>query len=819
VSRDAIPVDQPPPPRRPPNPPRRPPPQVAAARPQGLLASVASQVTRRMSTRSAAPAAGAGTAGAPHDHARHVAQSAPAPAGPWPVDPSVIDVESFVAEHYTPYDGDASFLAPPTRRTEAVRDKINALVVREQQTPGGLLDVDTRVPSDIDAFPPGYIDRENETIVGFQTDVPGKRSMKPRGGWRMVESALTAFGREMDPAVRDIFSKYAKTHNEGTFDGYTGDMRKARKSGILTGLPDAYGRGRIIGDYRRVALYGVDALIAAKEADKEALSGVMTEHVMRLRGEVSDQIKALGQLKAMAASYGFDISGPARHATEAVQWLYFGYLAAVKEQDGAAMSLGRVDGFLDAYIERDLASGALAGEAEAQELIDQLVLKLRMVKHLRPPEYNELFSGDPTWVTCSIGGAGARGHMVTKTSFRLLHTLSNLGPAPEPNMSVLWHRDLPDNFKRYCAKMSIDTCAIQYLNDMVMAPGFGNDYGIACCVSAMRIGKDMQFFGARCNLPKLLLYALNNGRDEVTGDQVADAFPDVVTDTSRPMDYDATLRALDSSMDWLAKLYVNTMNVIHFNHDRYNYERIQMALHDTSVRRFLAMGVAGLSTLADSLSAIKHAKVFPVKDERGLVTDFRIEGDFPKYGNDDDRVDDIAQDMVRRFHQKLSAQHAYRDSIPTLSVLTITSNVVYGKKTGNTPDGRKRGEPFAPGANPLHGRDDHGAVASCNSVAKVQYENALDGISYTFSIVPTALGKGPEARADVLTGLLDGFFEKQGHHINVNVLNRETLLEAMEHPEKYPHLTIRVSGYAVHFNKLTRAQQEEVIARTFHESL
>jgi len=745
--------------------------------------------------------------------------STAARTGPLPGE-RMIDVESYVIAHITPYDGDDSFLVGPTANTIAVRDKVNELVLREMSSPGGLLDVDYTTPSDVDAFPPGYIDREHESIVGLQTDVPGKRAMKLRGGWRTVKSSLEAFGYAMDPRVEETFSKYVKTHNEGVFDTYTKDMRLARKSGILTGLPDAYGRGRIIGDYRRVALYGVDKLIEAKLADKEALGPLMSDDVMRLRGEVSDQIKALGALKRMAAAYGFDISRPAESSREAVQWLYFGYLAAVREQDGAAMSLGHVDGFLDTYFERDLASGAIT-EADAQEYIDQLVLKLRMVKFLRTPEYNELFSGDPTWVTAAIGGvrADSPGHLVTKTSFRLLHTLNNLGPAPEPNMSVLWNRAMPQGFKDFCAKMSIKTCAIQYLSDELMGELFGHDYGIACCVSAMRIGKDMQFFGARCNLPKLLLYTLNSGRDEISGEPVAAELEPYPLRENEPLDYDTLMTRYDAAMDWLAQVYSQTLNTIHYCHDRYNYESLQMALHDTHVRRFLAMGVAGLSVAADSLSAVKHAKVYPIRDERGLVTDFRIDGEFPVYGNDDRAVDSIAEDLISRFQAKLSAQPTYRSAIPTLSVLTITSNVAYGKKTGNTPDGRVKGEPFAPGANPYHGRDAKGAVASMNSVASIPYEHCLDGISYTFSIVPSTLGKDMSSRTRVLTGLLDGYFEQRGHHINVNVLDRATLLEAMDHPEKYPHLTIRVSGYAVHFNKLPRAQQEEVIARTLHESL
>ncbi|GLC43423.1 Protein kinase domain-containing protein [Pleodorina starrii] len=712
-----------------------------------------------------------------------------------------IDVKSYVQDNYTPYSGDAGFLAPPTERTKALWRQLEQLIHEEASAlKVGVLDVDPSKPSTIAGFAPGYIDRELELVVGLQTDKPLKRAIKPLGGIGMVKAALEAYGFQPDPRVEQLYTHVRKTHNAGVFDAYTDEMRAARKSGILTGLPDGYGRGRIIGDYRRVPLYGVDALIAAKKTDlKSNLLGVMDEERIRLREEVNEQIRALTELKEMAAAYGFDLSKPAQNSREAIQWLYFAYLGAVKEQDGAAMSLGRIDAFLDTYFERDLASGAIT-EAEVQELVDHFIMKLRIVRQLRTPEYNALFAGDPTWVTCVLGGSDAAGKpMVTKTSFRMLNTLYNLGPAPEPNLTV-----------------SLDTSSIQYESDRLMSRLFGSDYTIACCVSAMRVGKDMQFFGARANLPKLLLYTLNQGRDEVSGAQVGPKFAPVRTKDG-PLDFEEVKAKLEDGMDWLASLYTNTMNIIHYMHDKYNYERLQMALHDTFVRRLLAFGISGLSVVADSLSAIKYGKVTPVYDERGLMVDFVTEGDFPKYGNDDDRVDSLAEWLVAAFSQKLMQQHTYRNSIPTLSVLTITSNVVYGKKTGSTPDGRKKGEPFAPGANPMHGRDAHGALASLNSVAKLPYTRCLDGISNTFSLV---LGKGSESEAAAnLSSILDGYFENGGHHINVNVLNRSMLMDAVEHPEKYPNLTIRVSGYAVHFARLTREQQLEVIARTFHETM
>ncbi|KXZ55137.1 hypothetical protein GPECTOR_3g288 [Gonium pectorale] len=720
--------------------------------------------------------------------------------------------------NWKPYYGDASFLAGPTERTQTLWSELRRLIMKELEK--GVLDVDPSKPSTIAGFGPGYLDKELEQVVGLQTDAPLKRAIKPLGGINMVKAALESYGYTPDPEVERLYTSVRKTHNSGVFDAYTDEMRAARKSGILTGLPDGYGRGRIIGDYRRVALYGVDALIAAKKTDlKHNLLGVMDEEKIRLREEVNEQIRALNELKQMAAAYGFDISKPAKNAREAVQWLYFAYLAAVKEQDGAAMSLGRIDAFLDTYFERDLASGALT-EVEAQELIDHFVMKLRIVRHLRTPEYNALFAGDPTWVTCVLGGTDAAGNpMVTKTSFRMLNTLYNLGPAPEPNLTILWNENLPQHFKDFCSKVSLDTSSIQYESDSLMSRLFGSDYSIACCVSAMRVGKDMQYFGARANLPKLLLYVLNQGRDEVTGDQVGPKFAPV-RNKDAPLDYEEVEAKLEDGMEWLASLYTNTMNIIHYMHDKYNYERIEMALHDTHVRRLLAFGISGLSVVADSLSAIKHAKVTPVYDERGIMTNFVIDGSFPKYGNDDDRVDSIAEWVASTFSQKLSKQHTYRNSIPTLSVLTITSNVVYGKKTGSTPDGRKKGEPFAPGANPMHGRDTHGALASLNSVAKLPYTSCLDGISNTFTLVPEVLGKGGEAeRASNLSNILDGYFANGGHHINVNVLRRDMLMDAVEHPEKYPGLTIRVSGYAVHFARLTREQQLEVIARTFHDTM
>lgn len=724
-----------------------------------------------------------------------------------------INVRSFIQHNYTPYLGDESFLTGPTERTLKLWEKARELMKIEHEK--GILDAETSKPSTITTFGPGYLDKENEVIVGFQTDKPLKRGIMPSGGIRVVKKALEAYGYTLDRKTEEIYTQNRKTHNDGVFDAYTDAMRKARHSGIITGLPDAYGRGRIIGDYRRVALYGVDFLIEEKKQAKKLLENPnLGSPDIRLREELSEQIKALVQLKEMAASYGYDISQPAKDSFEATQWTYFAYLGAIKEQDGAAMSLGRVSTFLDIYYERDLREGKIT-EEEVQELVDQFVMKLRMVRFLRTPEYNDLFSGDPTWVTESIGGMGVDGRtLVTKTSYRFLHTLYNLGPAPEPNLTVLWSISLPEPFKRYCAKVSIDTSSIQYENDDIMRDVWGDDYGIACCVSAMRVGKQMQFFGARANLAKALLYAINGGRDELSGEQVAPMFAPI---TSEYLDYNEVMAKFDQMLDWLAELYINTLNVIHYMHDKYNYERLQMALHDVDVFRTQACGIAGLSVVADSLSAIKYARVKAIRNEDGLVTDYEIEGEYPAFGNNDDRVDMIAVDVVERFMNKLRKIKTYRGAYHTLSILTITSNVVYGKKTGSTPDGRKKGDPFAPGANPMHGRDKNGAIASMASVAKLPYKYAEDGISYTFSIVPRALGKDMEDRIHNLVGLLDGYFRSKGHHINVNVFDRETLLDAMEHPEKYPQLTIRVSGYAVNFIKLNREQQLDVINRTFHE--
>ena len=723
-----------------------------------------------------------------------------------------VDVRDFIVRNYTPYSGDESFLAPPTKRTLALWDKVSSLM-KEEHARGGVYDIDTHTISGIDAYAPGYIDKENEQIVGLQTAAPLTRAIMPFGGIRMVRGSLEAYGREMDPEIENVF-RYRKTHNDGVFDVYTPEMRAARRTGIITGLPDAYGRGRIIGDYRRVALYGVDFLIEEKKRSRdEADFSVMDSRAIRLREELAEQIRALEALKRMAASYGFDISSPAGDTREAFQWLYFGYLAAVKEQNGAAMSIGRVSTFLDIYAQRDLEEGRYT-ESEIQEIVDHFVMKLRMVRFLRTPSYDELFSGDPTWVTEAIAGLCTDGrHMVTKMSFRFLHTLTNLGPAPEPNMTVLWSPRLPAAFKLYCAKMSKETCSIQYESDELMRKKFGDDYGIACCVSAMRIGKHMQFFGARANLAKALLYAINGGRDEKSGLQVG---PELLACRGKYLEYDDVMRKFDAICDWLSGLYVNTLNVIHYMHDKYCYEKLQMALHDNEVFRTMACGVAGLSVVCDSLSAIKYARVRPIRDESGLAVDFEVEGDFPKFGNNDPRVDDIAVSVVKMFMSKLQKCPTYRESKPTMSILTITSNVVYGKKTGSTPDGRKAGEPFAPGANPMHGRDSHGCVASMMSVAKLPYDYSEDGISYTFSIVPTALGRDEAEQAENLVDLMDGYFGEGGHHINVNVLNREVLLDAMEHPEQYPQLTIRVSGYAVNFIKLSREQQLDVINRTFH---
>ncbi|MFP4254289.1 MAG: formate C-acetyltransferase [Halothece sp.] len=723
-----------------------------------------------------------------------------------------VDVRDFIQKNYTPYNGNESFLVGATNRTKKLWEKVQSLMLAEREK--GILDADTKVPAGITAHAPGYIDKDLEQIVGLQTDKPLKRSIMPYGGIRVVKKSLEAYGYELDPQTEETFTKYRKTHNDGVFSAYTQQMRLARRSGVITGLPDAYGRGRIIGDYRRIALYGTNHLIEDKKLQLESLeNAAMTEEVIRLREEISEQIVALQDLQAMAASYGWDISKPAQTAQEAMQWTYFGYLGAVKEQNGAAMSLGRVSTFLDIYIERDLKEGLL-DEAQAQELVDHFVMKLRMVRFLRTPEYNELFSGDPTWVTECLGGMGLDGRpLVTRTNFRFLHTLYNLGAAPEPNLTVLWSENLPDNFKRYCAKVSIDTSSIQYENDDLMRPEYGDDYGIACCVSAMRIGKQMQFFGARVNLAKALLYAINGGKDEKSGQQVAPVSEPITSDY---LDYDEVMEKFQGLMGWLAQLYVNTLNIIHYMHDKYAYERLQMALHDRDVYRTMACGMAGLSVVADSLAAIKYGKVKVLRDETGLAVDYQVEEDYPKFGNNDDRADSIATQLVTDLMNEIRQHPTYRQAVPTQSILTITSNVVYGKKTGNTPDGREAGKPFAPGANPMHGRDTKGAIAALSSVAKLPYENAKDGISYTFSIVPQALGKGDENRISNLTGMLDGYFHDSGHHVNINVLNRETLLDAMDHPEKYPQLTIRVSGYAVNFIKLTREQQEDVISRTFH---
>ena len=729
---------------------------------------------------------------------------------------SEINVSDFIKSNYTKYDGDETFLKGTTKKTDSVWGKCSELLKEELKK--HVLDIDVDHMSGINAFEPGYINEDDDVIVGLQTDAPLKRMVNPYGGIRMVYQELDAYGYKLNPEVDKYFNEYRKTHNQGVFDAYTNDIRKARHNGLLTGLPDAYGRGRIIGDYRRVALYGIDYLMEQKKNEWDnKLLGPMTDELIRLREEVSMQYKALDEIKKMALRYGFDISKPATNSKEAVQWTYFGYLASVKENNGAAMSLGRVDAFFDIYFERDLKAGLIT-EEEIQELIDQFVIKLRLVRHLRTPDYDELFSGDPTWVTCSIGGITNEGEsMVTKTSYRILNTLTNLDTSPEPNMTVLWSTKLPETFKRYCAKMSIKTDAIQYENDDVMRPIYGDDYAIACCVSAMREGKDMQFFGARCNLAKSLLYAINGGVDERTGELAVEGFEKM---TDEVLDYDKVKEAYFKMIEKVADIYSNAMNIIHYMHDKYAYEAGQMALHDTDVNRLMAYGVAGLSVATDSLSAIKYAKVKPIRNENGIAVDFEIDGDYPKYGNDDDRVDNIAKEILDKMFKELSKHKCYRNAHPTLSVLTITSNVVYGEKTGTTPDGRKAGEPFAPGANPMHGRDSSGAIASLNSVAKLDYANCCrDGISNTFSIVPSSLGHSEEDRVENLVSLLDGYFVQGAHHLNVNVLNREMLIEAMNDPDKYPLLTIRVSGYAVRFNRLTRKQQEEVIARTFHEKM
>ncbi len=727
-----------------------------------------------------------------------------------------INVSDFIKTNYKGYNGDESFLEGTTEKTNRVWGKCSDLLKEELKK--HVLDIDVDHMSGINAFKPGYISKDDDVIVGLQTDAPLKRIVNPYGGIRMVYQELDAYHYKLNPEVDKYFNLYRKTHNQGVFDAYTNEIRKARHVGLLTGLPDAYGRGRIIGDYRRVALYGIDYLMEQKKDEWDnKLLGPMTNDLIELREEVSMQYRALDEIKQMAKGYGFDISRPARNGKEAVQWTYFGYLASVKENNGAAMSLGRVDAFFDIYFERDLNDGTIT-EKEIQEIIDQFVIKLRLVRHLRTPDYDELFSGDPTWVTASIGGVTTEGKsMVTKTSYRILHTLTNLDTAPEPNMTVLWAQDLPENFKKYCAKMSIETDAIQYENDDVMRPVYGDDYAIACCVSAMREGKDMQFFGARCNLAKALLYAINGGVDEVKGDLVVEGFPKM---TDEVLDYDKVKDAYFKMIEKVAEVYSNAMNIIHYMHDKYAYEAGQMALHDTNVNRLMAYGVAGLSVATDSLSAIKYAKVKPIRNEEGIAIDFEVEGDYPKYGNDDDRVDNIAKEILDKMYKELSKHKCYRNATPTLSVLTITSNVVYGSKTGSTPDGRKAGEAFAPGANPMHGRDSSGAIASLNSVAKLNYADCCrDGISNTFSIVPSSLGHNKDEQIDNLVSLLDGYFVQGAHHLNVNVLQREMLIDAMNNPDKYPLLTIRVSGYAVRFNRLTRKQQEEVISRTFHEKM
>ena len=727
-----------------------------------------------------------------------------------------VNVRDFIQENYTLYEGDDSFLAGPTEATKALWAQVMDLNKQEREA-GGILDLDTKVVSTITSHGPGYLNKDLETVVGFQTEKPFKRSLQPFGGIRMSEQSAEAYGFKIDEEISRIFRDWRKTHNQGVFDAYTPEMRAARKSGVITGLPDAYGRGRIIGDYRRVALYGVDRLIAEKQKDFANIGdGTMSDDVIRLREEVSEQYRALLELKELGNIYGFDISKPASNAREAFQWLYLGYLAAIKEQNGAAMSLGRTSTFLDIYVQRDLENGTLT-EEQAQELVDHFVMKLRLVKFARTPEYNALFSGDPTWVTESIAGVGEDGRpLVTKNSFRFLHTLVNLGPAPEPNLTVLWSTRLPENFKLFAAKTSIQTSAIQYENDDVMRPEWGDDYGIACCVSAMRIGKQMQFFGARANLAKTLLYAINGGIDEKSKAQVGPKYQPI---TSEYLDYNEVMAKYNDMMEWICGLYLNTLNIIHYMHDKYSYERLEMALHDTEILRTMATGIAGFSVAVDSLSAIKYAKVKTIRDEDGVVVDYEVEGDFPKYGNNDDRADEIAVWLLKEFMTKVKKHKTYRNAKHTTSILTITSNVVYGKKTGNTPDGRRAGEPFAPGANPMHGRDTHGALASLSSVAKVPYQYALDGISNTFSIIPKALGRELDVQEENLVSMLDGYASKGGHHLNINVFNRDTLLDAMEHPEEYPQLTIRVSGYAVNFIKLTREQQLDVINRTMHESM
>ena len=730
---------------------------------------------------------------------------------------SEINVRDFIQRNYTPYEGDSSFLVGPTKKTTKLWNEVLELYKKEQASQGGVLDIDTKTISTISSHDAGYIDKDLEEIVGLQTDEPLKRAIMPFGGIRIVEKSCEAYGRKVDDKVEEIFHKYRKTHNDGVFSVYTPDVRAARSSHLITGLPDGYGRGRIIGDYRRIALYGVDILIEEKKRDLDILNvDEINEETIRQREEISEQIKALNDLKEMASKYGFDISKPAKNAKEAVQWLYFGYLGAIKDQNGAAMSLGRTSSFLDIYFERDLKSGTLT-EEQVQEIVDHFIMKLRMVRFLRTPEYNELFSGDPVWVTESIGGMGIDGRtLVTKNSFRVLHTLENLGPAPEPNLTVLWSTRLPEGFKKYTTGLSIKTSSIQYENDDIMRVDLGDDYGIACCVSPMRIGKQMQFFGARANLAKTLLYAINGGRDEKTGKQVTPKFEPI---TSEYLDYDEVTEKFDQMMDYVSRIYIKALNMIHYMHDKYSYEALEMALHDREVFRTMACGIAGLSVVADSLSAIKYAKVKVIRDETGLAVDYLVEGDYPMYGNDDQRVDDIAVSIVKKFIRKLKRHQTYRNAKQTLSILTITSNVVYGKSTGSTPDGREGGAPFGPGANPLHGRDKMGALAVMNTIAKLPFPSAEDGISYTFSITPGTLGKTEEERINNLVNMLDGYFAQTGHHINVNVFDRSLLQDAMEHPEKYPQLTIRVSGYAVNFTKLTKEQQLDVINRTIHEKI
>ena len=727
-----------------------------------------------------------------------------------------INVRDFIQKNYTPYEGDSSFLADATEATKKLWNEVLDLYQKERDN-GGVLAISSDVASTITSHEAGYIDKDLEKIVGLQTDAPLKRAIMPNGGIRIVEKSCEAYNQKVSDKIEEIYHKYRRTHNDGVFMAYTPEIRACRSAHILTGLPDGYGRGRIIGDYRRVALYGIDALIADRQKIfADTISNDLTEDIIREREEIAEQISALNELKEMAQMYGLDISKPAKDAKEAVQWLYFGYLGAIKQQNGAAMSIGRTSTFLDIYFERDIKAGKLT-EAEAQELMDHFVMKLRLVRFLRTPEYDELFSGDPVWVTESIGGMGIDGRtLVTKNSFRVLHTLTTLGPAPEPNLTVLWSTRLPEGFKNYCTEMSIKTSSIQYENDDLMREYWGDDYGIACCVSAMRIGKQMQFFGARCNLAKTLLYAINGGRDEISGKQVSPRFEPI---TSEYLDYDEVMSKFDTMMDWIARVYINALNIIQYMHDKYCYESLEMALHDKDILRTMACGIAGLSVVADSLSAIKYAKVKVIRDETGLATDFKIEGNFPKYGNDDDRVDQIAVEVQKRFMDKLRKQKTYRNSKPTMSILTITSNVVYGKKTGNTPDGRRAGAPFGPGANPIHGRDVNGALAVLNTIAKLPYRHSEDGISYTFAITPSTLGKSMKERVKNLTALLDGYFVQLSHHINVNVFDRALLLDAMDHPEKYPQLTIRVSGYAVNFVKLTREQQLDVINRTIHEKI